>query len=162
LHLRLRDPVGGRTSDDGPAGGCALQVACRRRHERRITATWLRRKICCQQAAATWDPDVMQSELTQERELSPGNGPSRHIALPHALARYRSQADVVPVESTAGFIGTRPSRDEPNHWPCRREGHFFPRPAAIQCSDSYPARNGGRANQFRTTARRPVSPPHSR
>jgi hypothetical protein len=35
-------------------------------------------------------------------------GPSRHIALPHELGRYRGKADVAFVASRRGFMGTRP------------------------------------------------------
>ena len=55
---------------------------------------------------------VVKVDLRLKRSMS-ASGPSRHIALPHELGRYRSKADIGFV--AAGFMGTRPSFQLPRN-----------------------------------------------
>ena len=53
---------------------------------------------------------IAAGRSNQLRSRTSASGTSRHIALPHAPARYRGNADVALVASSASFIGTRPNR----------------------------------------------------
>ena len=64
---------------------------------------------CRQRSARPRAFGLQKFRLLWRRTPLSGHGPSRLIALPHELGRYRGKADVATSHYALGFMGTRPN-----------------------------------------------------